>query len=50
VITDMCLPDALEPADIDRIIATANSAEPKLLSLVTGVLEYVAAGRWRKGG
>jgi purine-nucleoside phosphorylase len=45
VVTDMCLPDALEPADIDRIIATANSAEPKLMKLVTGVLDHVASGR-----
>lgn len=48
VVTDMGLPDALEPADIDQIIATANAAEPKLLKLVTGVLEHVAGGRWRK--
>jgi purine-nucleoside phosphorylase len=48
VVTDMCLPDALEPADIDRIIATANSAEPKLMKLVTGVLDHVSSGRWRK--
>jgi purine-nucleoside phosphorylase len=48
VVTDMGLPDALEPADINRIIATANSAEPKLLKLVTGVLEHVAGGQWRK--
>jgi purine-nucleoside phosphorylase len=47
VVTDMCLPDALEPADIDRIIATATAAEPKLLRLVTGVLEHVSAGQWR---
>jgi purine-nucleoside phosphorylase len=47
VVTDMCLPDALEPADIERIIATANAAEPRLLKLVMGVLEHVAAGRWR---
>jgi purine-nucleoside phosphorylase len=46
VVTDMCLPDALEPANIDRIIATANSAEPQLLKLVTGVLDHVASGRW----
>ena len=38
VITDMCLPDALEPADIQKIIATANSAEVKLRALVTGVI------------
>ena len=38
IITDMCLPDALRPADVDRIIATANEAEPKLRTLVKGVL------------
>jgi len=40
VITDMCLPDALEPADVQKIIAIANDAEPRLTTLVTGVLEY----------
>ncbi|OGU09203.1 MAG: purine-nucleoside phosphorylase [Gemmatimonadetes bacterium RBG_16_66_8] len=39
IITDQCLPDALEPADIDQIIATAGRAEPHLARLVTGVLE-----------
>jgi purine-nucleoside phosphorylase len=39
IITDMCLPDALEPADIDKIIATAQTAEPSLTKLVSGVLE-----------
>jgi purine-nucleoside phosphorylase len=39
IITDQCLPDALEPASIDRIIATATEAEPSLTSLVSGVLE-----------
>jgi purine-nucleoside phosphorylase len=39
IITDACLPDALEPADIDRIIATAQKAEPTLTALVRGVLE-----------
>src|SRR5262245_40242239 len=34
IITDMCLPDALEPADVSKIIATANAAEPKLTKLV----------------
>lgn len=42
VVTDMCLPDALEPADIDKIIATANAAEPKLRALVRGVLAHEA--------
>jgi len=37
-ITDMCLPDALEPADIERIIATAQSAAPRLVRLVERVV------------
>ena len=39
VITDMCLPDALQPANVEEIIAIANDAEPRLTALVTGVLE-----------
>ncbi|HEY6826218.1 MAG TPA: purine-nucleoside phosphorylase [Gemmatimonadaceae bacterium] len=39
IITDMCLPDALEPATLERIIAVANRAEPGLTELVRGVLE-----------
>ena len=39
IITDMCLPDALEPATVDRIIAVANRAEPNLTAVVRGVLE-----------
>lgn len=38
IITDMCLPDALKPADVSEIIAIANEAEPKLTKLVMGVL------------
>ena len=38
IITDMCLPDALKPANVDEIIATANEAEPRLRKLVMGVL------------
>jgi purine-nucleoside phosphorylase len=38
IVTDMCLPDALEPADVPKIIATANAAEPRLRTLVLGVL------------
>ncbi len=30
IVTDACFPDALEPADIGKIIATANRAEPVL--------------------
>ncbi len=39
IITDQCLPDALEPADIGRIIATAARAEPSLTRLIRGVVE-----------
>jgi purine-nucleoside phosphorylase len=42
VVTDMCLPDALEPANVEKIIAIANAAEPKLRALVCGVLKYDA--------
>jgi len=44
VVTDMCLPDALQPAVVEEIIATANAAEPKLRKLVLGVLARDAAG------
>ena len=39
IITDQCLPDALEPADIGRIIETARRAEPSLTRLVRRVVE-----------
>ena len=39
IITDMCLPDALNPVRIEEIIAVANEAETKLRTVVTGVLE-----------
>ncbi len=39
VITDMCLPDALEPTNLAEIIATANSAEKKLRVLVRRVVQ-----------
>jgi purine-nucleoside phosphorylase len=39
IITDQCLPDALEPADIGRIIATAARAEPQLTRLITKLVE-----------
>jgi purine-nucleoside phosphorylase len=38
IITDQCLPDALEPVDIAKIIATAQGAEPRLTELVEGVV------------
>jgi purine-nucleoside phosphorylase len=38
IITDLCLPDALEPADLATIIANAQRAEPKLGAVVKGVI------------
>lgn len=42
IITDQCLPDALEPTDIQTIIRTASEAEPKLTALIEGVLPELA--------
>ncbi len=39
VITDRCLPDSLEPATIEQIIAMANKAQPGLTALMRGVVE-----------
>jgi purine-nucleoside phosphorylase len=38
VITDQCLPDALEPANLEEIIAVASAAEKKLRVLVRRVV------------
>jgi purine-nucleoside phosphorylase len=38
IITDMCLPDALEPASIETILANAQAAEPHLTAVVKGVV------------
>ena len=39
VITDLCLPDALEPVELERIFAAAAKAEPLLARLMTRVVE-----------
>ena len=41
VITDICLPDALEPASLPDIIATANEAEKRMRVLVKRVVAAV---------
>jgi purine-nucleoside phosphorylase len=38
IITDNCLPDALEPTSVEKIIAVARAAEPRLGAMVRGVL------------
>lgn len=45
VITDMCLPDALHPANVEDIIRVANEAEPKLRQIVRGVIAESATVR-----
>ena len=39
IVTDMCLPDALQPVSIEEIIAVAQEAEGKLRTIVKKVLE-----------
>ena len=41
-ITDRCVPEELEPADIGRIIQTANEAEPKFTRIVKRVISEMA--------
>jgi purine-nucleoside phosphorylase len=43
VVTDLCLPDALEPVDIPKILANAAKAEPVLTRLVTKVIGQIPA-------
>ncbi|MFD2574647.1 purine-nucleoside phosphorylase [Spirosoma soli] len=38
VITDMCLPDTLEKANINKIIAAAKKAEPNLTALIRAMI------------
>ncbi|GBD93393.1 purine nucleoside phosphorylase 1 [bacterium BMS3Abin05] len=42
VITDMCLPDALEPGNIQKIIKAAAVGEPKLMTIIKGVVERLS--------
>ena len=44
IITDLCFPDALEPANVEQIIAHANAAEPKLRALILGVVAHERQG------
>jgi purine-nucleoside phosphorylase len=44
VVTDMCLPDALEVATVEHILATARSAEPKLRAIITAAVARAGGG------
>ena len=39
VVTDECFPDALEPINIEEVLEAAAMAEPKMTSVMMGVLE-----------
>jgi purine-nucleoside phosphorylase len=41
IITDMCLPDSLEPASLEKVLAVASAAEPELTTLVTGLVPRI---------
>ena len=43
IVTDLCLPDALEPVHIEEILAVAREAEGSLRRIVRKVLEGLAA-------
>lgn len=45
IVTDSCLPDALEPVDIESIVRVAGEAEPRLTSLVRAVLRRRSDGK-----
>ena len=38
-LTDMCLPDALKPVNIEVILRVAGAAEPKMTRLITQFIE-----------
>jgi purine-nucleoside phosphorylase len=38
VVTDVCLPDALQPVNVEEIIAVARRAEPNLRTLISGIV------------
>jgi purine-nucleoside phosphorylase len=45
IITDKCLPDALEPVSIETVIAAARVAEPQLTGIIKGVLARIDVDR-----
>jgi purine-nucleoside phosphorylase len=40
VVTDLCVPGAIEPVDLEKIIAVANEAAPRLEQLILGLLPH----------
>ncbi len=44
IITDQCIPETLEPASLEKILAVAAVAEPRLTALIAGVLGRLPEG------
>ncbi len=44
IVTDMALPDALEPVDVEEVLAAARGAAPALERLIRGVLARMEGG------
>ncbi|MFH0777297.1 MAG: purine-nucleoside phosphorylase [Candidatus Eisenbacteria bacterium] len=44
VVTDKCVPETLEPADIEKILRVAEQAEPKLAKIVIDVVGRLGTG------
>ena len=44
VVTDMCLPDALEVATVERILEVAKTAEPKLRNIIESAVQDATTG------
>jgi purine-nucleoside phosphorylase len=40
-VTDMSVPEAMEPIDHDMVVRVANQTKPKILQLVTGIIQGV---------
>ena len=41
IVTDMCLPDALEPAELEKIVAVAQQGGKRLAKLIPALLEKI---------
>lgn len=50
VVTDLCLPDALEPVEVSKILATAAAAAPSLQRLIGGLVESIGSGAKAREG
>lgn len=50
VVTDLCLPDALEPVEVSKILATAAAAAPSLQRLIGGLVESIGSSTQARQG